>query len=220
MFIFYICWLIVCPIITIFIPTKIIGKKYLKKVKKQSTIFTCNHQSNFDAIILKCRIRPKFYVMAKESLFRTKFKNWFFRKVVRAYPVNRGDNDVTAIKTTLKLLKDNKSLLIFPEGTRNKDGVMSEFKTGVVMFALKTDAYVIPSAFQKPPKFWHKTKLLIGKPFKFSEMEEFKEKKIDKDTLDRATQILFDKIKYLKDVDYKEYKKEIKIDFKEMKKNK
>jgi len=217
MFLFYILWLLVCPFITIFSPTKIIGKKYLKRTKKESTIFTCNHQSNLDAVILKCRINTKFYVMAKESLFKTKFKNWFFRNVVRAYPVNRGDNDVTAIKTTLKLLKNDKKLLIFPEGTRNKDGNMSEFKTGVVMFAIKTDAYVVPSAFQKPPKFWHKTRLLVGKPFKFSEMKEFREGKIDKESLDMATKVLFDKIKYLKEIDYKEYKKQIKLDYKKQK---
>lgn len=214
MFLFYILWLIVCPFLTIFCPTKIIGKKYLKVTKKQSTIFTCNHQSNLDAVILKCRINTKFKVMAKDSLFRTKFKNWFFRNVVGAYPVSRGDNDVNAIKTTLKYLKNNKSLLIFPEGTRNKDGNMSEFKTGVVMFAIKTNSYVVPSAFQKPPKFWHKTRLLIGKPFKFSEMEEFKDCKIDKETLDNANEVLYNKIKYLKDIDYKEYKKQVKNDLK------
>lgn len=214
MFLFYILWLLVCPFITIFSPTKIIGKKYLKRTKKQGTIFTCNHQSNLDSVVLKCRINTKFRVMAKESLFNTKFKNWFFRKVVLAYPVNRGEKDVTSIKTTLKYLKENKSLLIFPEGTRNKDGNMSEFKTGVVMFAIKTDAYVVPSAFQKPPKFWHRTRLLVGKPFKFSEMEEFKDAKIDKETLDKATEVLFNKIKYLKEVNYKEYNKQIKKDLK------
>lgn len=214
MFLFYILWLIVCPFLTIFCPTKIIGKKYLKLTKKQSTIFTCNHQSNLDAVILKCRINTKFKVMAKDSLFRSKFKNWFFRNVVGAYPVNRGDNDVTAIKTTLKYLKNKQSLLIFPEGTRNKDGNMSEFKTGVVMFAIKTDAFVVPSAFQKPPKFFRRNRLLIGKPFKFSEMEEFKEGKIDKESLEKATEFLFNKIKNLKEIDYKQYKKQVKIDFK------
>jgi len=211
---FYILWLLVCPFLTIFCPTKIIGRKYLKGLKKKATIFTCNHQSNFDAVILKCRVNTKFKIMAKESLFRTKFKNWFFRSVVGAYPVNRGDNDVTAIKTTLKLLKNNKNILIFPEGTRNKDGNMSEFKTGVVMFAIKTDAFVVPAAYQKAPKFFRHTKLLIGKPFKFSEIEEFKDGKIDKENLDKATAVLFEKIKYLKNVNYKEYKKLVKNDLK------
>lgn len=214
MVLFYILWLIVCPFLTIFCPTKIIGRKYLKITKKKPTIFTCNHQSNFDAVILKCRINTKFKVMAKESLFRTKFKNWFFRNVVGAYPVNRGEKDVTSIKTTLKYLKENKSLLIFPEGTRNKDGNMSEFKTGVVMFAIKTDAYVVPSAFQRPPKLFRRNKLLISKPFKFSEMEEFKDAKIDKDTLDKATEVLFNKVKELKEINYKEYKKQVKEDLK------
>ena len=35
MFLFYILWLLVCPFITIFSPTKIIGKKYLKRTKKE-----------------------------------------------------------------------------------------------------------------------------------------------------------------------------------------
>ena len=214
MFIFYVLWMIVCPFLTIFCPTKIVGKKYLKVTKNNPTIFTCNHQSNFDPVILKCRVDTRFRIMAKDSLFRTKFKNWFFTKVVGAYPVARGEGDLQSIKTTLKLLKQDNRLLIFPEGTRNLDGVMSEFKTGVVMFALKTDAYVVPSAFQKRPKFFRFNKLIIGKPFKFSEMKEFKDCKVDKETLEKATEILFNKIKELKDVDVKEYKKLIRADFK------
>lgn len=217
MFLFYILWLIVCPLLVIFCPTKIIGKKYLKQVKNQASIFTCNHQSNFDPVILKCRVNKKFKIMAKESLFRGKFKNWFFRSVVGAYPVNRGDNDVTAIKTTLKYLKDKKSLLIFPEGTRNKDGNMSQFKTGVVMFAIKTNAFVIPSAFQKCPRLFRRNKLLIGKPFKFSDIDGFDDGKIDKDSLEKATKVLYDKIKYLKEVDYKEYKKQVILELKQQK---
>ena len=214
MFLFYILWLIVCPFLVVFCPTKIIGKKYYKRIKKEASIFTSNHQSNLDPVILKCRMNTKFKVMAKESLFNSKFKNWFFRKVVNAYPVNRGEKDVTSIKTTLKLLKENKSILIFPEGTRNKDGNMSEFKTGVVMFAIKTDAYIVPSAFQRVPKFFRRNRLLIGKPFKFSEIEEFKDCKIDKETLDKATEVLFNKVKELKEIDYKVYKKQVKEDLK------
>jgi hypothetical protein len=80
-----------------------------------------------------------------------------------------------------------------------------------VMFALKTDSYVVPSVFRKKPKFLRFNTMLIGKPFKFSDLEEFQDVKINHDVLDRASEVLSEKLKFLKEVDLKEFKKSLKI---------
>ena len=50
--------------------------------------------------------------MAKKSLFKNKFGGWLLKKY-GGYPVERGETDINAVKTTLKILKQISSLLIF-----------------------------------------------------------------------------------------------------------
>ena len=211
--IYWISWLIMCPFVLFCLPTKVIGKKYLKFIKKKPAIYCCNHQTNNDVLIYKVKVKPTARIMAKKSLFKNKIGGWALKKY-GAYPVERGETDITAVKTTLKLLKEKKSVLIFPEGTRVPNADSLNLKSGVVTFALKTDSYVVPSIFRKITKPFVFNKLLIGKPFKFSDMDEFKDKKIDKELIARANDVLVEKMNYLKVVDIKEYKKQIKEDCK------
>lgn len=214
--IFWICWLIVVPFVLILFPTKVCGRKYLKMTKKQATIYCANHQTNNDAVILKAKVMPRAKIMAKKSLFKFKPFGWLLKKF-GAYPVDRGGNDISSVKYTLKILKENKKLLLFPEGTRIKNADAIDIKNGAVMFALKTDSYVVPTYFRKITMPFVFNKYLIGKPFKFSDMEEFKDKKIDKELLDKASEYLVSKMKELKEIDYKEYKKQYKNYKKELK---
>ncbi|MGN0961733.1 MAG: lysophospholipid acyltransferase family protein [Christensenellales bacterium] len=194
---YWILWIILAPFIFILLPTRVIGRKYYKLTKKKATIFATNHQSLNDPIVLKVRVNPNFKLMAKSSLFKTKFTNWFLRKL-GAYPVNRGGNDITAVKTSLTHLKNNKHLVIFPEGTRGNAGDLNNLKDGVATFALKTDCYVVPAIFKKKPRVLSFNTLLIGKPFKFSDFEEFKGVKATKEIIQKASEILSEKLKFLK----------------------
>lgn len=207
--ILWICIILIFPFVLILFPTKIHGKKYLKKVKKQATIFASNHQTNNDVIILKCRICPNSKIMAKNSLFKNKVGGFFLRKF-GGYPVDRGGNDISAIKTTLKILKSNKQILLFPEGTRMKNAEEISVKNGLSLFAIKTDSYVVPMCFRKITMPFVFNKLMIGKPFKFSEYPELESGKTDKESLDTASKILEEKMQYLRTVSIKEYKLEYK----------
>lgn len=211
--IYWIIWIILAPWVALFLPTRIIGKKYYKETKGSSTIFASNHQSMNDPILLKVRVNPNFRIMAKDSLFKHKFFAWILGKM-GAYPVNRGENDISAIKKTLGHLKNNKHVVIFPEGTRIDNGDMESLKDGVATFAMKTDSYVVPAIFKKKPKLFSHNTLLIGKPFKFSDFEEFRGVKITKELIQKGSQMLSEKLKFLKEISPKEYKKLIKNDLK------
>lgn len=201
--------ILVYPIVYLFLPTKIVGKKFLKSAKKQSAIYSSNHQSNNDPIIIKFRLNWFVKFMAKASLFKKKITSGFF-KMLGAYPVNRGGNDIESVKHTIRLLKDNKNIVVFPEGTRVEEGESQEYKNGLAFFALKTDCIIVPMAFRKKPRWFRINKLVIGEPFKFSQIPEFQGVKPDKETLNRASTYLTNKMQYLKEVDIKIYKKEIK----------
>lgn len=206
---FWICWLIVAPLTLLLFPTRIIGKKNIKGIKKKGAIIAPNHQSAIDPVILKARVVPNSKLMGKDTMFKKAFPRWVLTKF-GAYPVNRGGNDITAVKTTLGHLKKNKHVVIFPEGTRVSTGDLAELKNGLVMFALKTDCYVVPAMFRKKPKLFRFNRLLIDIPFKFSDYEEFKGVKITHEVLDKASQILTDKMQMLRTIDIKEFKKRVK----------
>ena len=206
--VYWFAWCCLKPILALVIPTRIYGKRFLKRTKKESMIFCANHQSNWDPVLVKLRVDARGKVMGKHTLFKG-FIGWFLRNA-GAYPVNREGGDIQAVKTTLSHLKNNKHVIIFPEGTRVKEGQDSEMKNGVVMFALKTNCYVVPAAFIGKPKILKINKLIIGEPFRFSQFDEFNGVKPTKEVLDRASEILAEKIDFLKNVDVKEYSKTVK----------
>lgn len=158
-FFFYI--LIFIPF-RILLPTKVINKK--NKVKKGPVIFVCNHLSGFDPFIICTRVRPRMFGLAKKEWF----KNWFLRgffKMCGAYPVDRGKADVGAIKFVLGKLKKGKTILLFPEGTRNRENEdLQQVKNGVILFHAKSGAPILPMTLAKKPKPFRRNKLIIGEP--------------------------------------------------------
>ena len=206
---YWICWILLAPLAFLVFPTRIIGKKFYKTTKKSATIFASNHQSLADPIVLKVRVNPNFNMMAKSTLFKSKLSGWVLRNF-GSYPVNRESVDIAAVKTSLNYLKKNKHLAIFPEGTRGDSSDLTALKDGVATFALKTDCYVVPSIFKKKPRIFRCNTLLIGKPFKFSDFDEFKDAKVTKELTQRASEILSGKLNFLKSKTPKEYKKWIK----------
>ena len=179
--------------ILLFLPSLIVypvivkGRKNLPK--KGRVIFAANHQTLNDAPIVVFKFARRFHFMGKEPLFRKKFWNWFFRSI-GAYPIPSAIWQVCQVKTTITLLKNDKALCIFPEGARLKTSESNELKNGVAMFALRTNSPIVPAYFVKRTNAFSFNKLLVGKPFMLSDMEEFKDKKIDKELLTQASKVI------------------------------
>ena len=148
----------------IFLPTKIIHKERLPKGR---AIITSNHYSNADTIIYDVKFARKFRYMAKKELFKNWFVSWFL-KSLGAYPVDRENVSPSVYKKTLSLLKNNKSVFIFPEGTRNKSGSeeMLSIKSGIITFASRGEVDIIPMLMYKPPKIFRKNYIIVGEPLK------------------------------------------------------
>ena len=194
---YYLAFIIFIIPILLLLPTKIIGKKNVPR--KTNFIFTCNHQSNWDSIIIEARIHRKFFILGKAELFKNKLLGLFLRSL-HAYPVHRGSNDIQSVKYALRNLNEGKrSLLIFPQGTRVMDSDYVEVKNGTAMFALKTHKDIVPAVFVKRNRIFRRNVLIIGKPYNLSSMEEFKDKKIDKDILNKASGIIADNITQLRE---------------------
>ena len=151
--------------IVLFFPTKILHKENLPKRGKKA-IVTSNHFSNLDAIIYDIFLFRKFRFMGKKELFNNKVLS-FIMKDVGGFPVDREQITPTTYKTAMGLLKNDKQIFIFPEGTRNKTGTneIQEIKSGFLIFASKGETAITPMLLYRKPKAFKKNYAIIGKPF-------------------------------------------------------
>lgn len=135
---------------------------------KGKSIVIGNHQSNADPILIWSLFwRPMNY-MAKKELFSNKPLAWFMKKM-DCIPVDRAKVDLSSIKTGLRVLNEDKTLVIFPEGTRKEDSFSEDIKNGTAMFAVKTGAPIVPMYFVKKPRLFCFNTLVIGDPIYLSE---------------------------------------------------
>lgn len=190
--IFYLTVIIlVIPLFLIY-PTRVRGRRNVPR--KGRMIFCCNHQSNIDVPLVAVKlIRRRFNYMAKESLFKNKVIGWYLKKL-GGYPINRATTDLSAIKRTLGLLKDEKAVCIFPEGARLKTEDQGDLQDGAIIFALKTNSPIVPACIIKKPKPFIFNKMVIGEAFNLSEMEEFKGKKLSPELIAKGKEILKEKM--------------------------
>ena len=98
--------------------------------KEGGYVYASNHRSNADPILVTLKIRKRCAYMAKEELFKNPFLSLLI-KAFGAFPVVRGKGDMAVIDQSVEKLKKGKNLVIFPEGTRSKDGKVGRGKTGV-----------------------------------------------------------------------------------------
>lgn len=135
-------------------------------------VLASNHRSNADPPLLATRLPGHRCVfMAKEELFRNPVFGWLIRHL-GAFPVTRGSGDTGVIDVAVQHVKNGRTLMIFPEGTRSKDGRVGRGKTGVAVVAAKTGADVIPVGISFQGKLHFRSKIIIrfGKPIAASSL--------------------------------------------------
>lgn len=172
--IFWISYVLAYLPFKILFPTKLKNKQNLIKGK---SIYCCNHMTNFDIIIIGLFLKRRFVVLAKKELFKRKILAWYFKKL-GAICVDRENVGLSTIKESIKALNNNKTLVIFPTGTRT-DSVeeVDNLKEGVAKFAIMGKADIVPMMLEKKPKLFRKNVLNVGKPIK---IENYLSQKGDK----------------------------------------
>ena len=107
-------------------------------------IITSNHQCFLDPLIVGSAAPKEMFYFAKEEIF-----TWpvigFLAKKFNAFPAKRSMFDLEAIRTANTVLKQNKNLLVFIEGTRSRDGMLLPPKKGVGMLAFQNQVDIIPT---------------------------------------------------------------------------
>jgi len=135
-------------------------------------IVVSNHLSLNDPPLLVAAIpRPLFFV-GKKELFNNPISR-FLMQAFNVSPINRSSAGIDAVRVLMQNLERDRSVVIFPEGTRSPDGTLQKGMLGVVYLALKSQAPILPVGITGTNTFpsWRipfpfkRMKASIGQPF-------------------------------------------------------
>ena len=114
--------------------------------REGSFILASNHLSFFDPPALGCKLPRNLHYFARDSLFFGPLG--FLIKRLNSIPVNRENLDLKTLRLVLKVLGNGNPLLVFPEGTRSRNGKPGSPQKGVGLLVVKSGVPVLPVRIQ------------------------------------------------------------------------
>ncbi len=146
----------------IFFDIKFVGLENLPQ--EGDFIIAANHCSNLDPIFagFLTGYKKKINFLAKQELFFFPLNLWLNR--VGVHPVARGKGDFAAVRAAIDILKRKEPLIVFPEGTRSKDGSLSKGQPGIGLIIYKSHSPVAPVYIQGSYQAYPR-KAIFPKPY-------------------------------------------------------
>ncbi|WP_395747719.1 lysophospholipid acyltransferase family protein [Prosthecobacter sp.] len=130
-------------------------------------IIASNHVSFLDPPFVASTFDEEIFSFARKTLFDHPVAGFILRRW-NVLAVDREKNDTTALKSTIRLLRGGKKVLMFPEGTRSHDGALQSAEAGVGLFIAKGNAPVLPvrlygayEAYPRGARFLHPAKITL-----------------------------------------------------------
>ncbi len=108
-------------------------------------VFISNHQSIYDIPVLFWYLPFQLRILAKASLGRFPFLGWHLARTGHVL-VQRENPGAVVFKKVSALMHAGHSLIVFPEGTRSRDGVVGRFKGGIFLLAIEAGLPIVPVA--------------------------------------------------------------------------
>lgn len=115
-----------------------------------------NHQSYFDPVLVGLSCNRRMNYLARETLFRVPFLKQLIH-FLDAIPIDRDGSGLAGLKETLRRLKADELVLIFPEGTRSPDGEVQQLKPGFCAVARRSRAPLVPVGLDGAYQAWPRT---------------------------------------------------------------
>lgn len=143
-----------------------------ENLPKHGALLCPNHASDIDPVLIGLCLPIDYHLhfMAKAELFQNRLLGWFLR-ALGAFPVNREGTDIQAVKTAMKVIREDENLLIFPEGTTIHggigfhDGLPAHAHSGIAMIGVRSGAALIPVFVGGEKKLFRKTTIIFGEPY-------------------------------------------------------
>jgi len=153
----------------------------LENISTTGSVILCsNHISAMDPLMLIMLSKRQVHIMAKKELFEIRVLRTILR-AAGAYPVDRTGADLKAYRHTMELLKNEKVLGIFSQGTRTQE--FDNVKGGVAVFALKTNTPVVPVGIRGTYRPFSKINIHFGPPIS---MEPYAGQKVKSALIDEV----------------------------------
>ncbi len=196
---FKIGWTLCAIVFVLFYRYRAYGGKNLGSVKEGGVIVASNHQSHFDPVIIGLGMfNRECYALARATLFKNPLLGFIIRWF-NAIPVDRGEADRQAIKDCVEVLESGRALMLFPEGTRTRDGSVGRFKPGLMLIQRKAKVPVVPIAIagsfaawprdRKFPRLFGKVAVKFGEPISPETLADMKREDAMKLVEDRVKEL-------------------------------
>ncbi len=125
--------------------------------KEGGVLAVANHQSHLDPPFIGCGFPRRMNFLARRSLFDVPYIGRLIH-MLDAIPIDRDGFGISGIKESLRRLKQDEVVLIFPEGTRSWDGEIAELRPGFTTLAVRSKASILPIAIDGAFQAWPRTR--------------------------------------------------------------
>ncbi|HET6639529.1 MAG TPA: lysophospholipid acyltransferase family protein [Gemmatimonadota bacterium] len=144
------------------IPLAVTGRERLEP--GQTYVLMSNHQSVFDIFALFRSCDRPFRMVAKRILFWIPILGWSMW-MCGFIPIDRSNRDsaIRSLDRAARKIRSGVSVLVFPEGTRSRDGTLQPFKKGGFMMALEAGVPVVPVVVLGTDAIMEKGSLRVGR---------------------------------------------------------
>lgn len=148
-------------------------------IQNGPVILAMNHQSFLDPPLAGNACDRAIYFLAKKSLMKVPILGWLLPKL-NVIPVDLEGGDRSALKALIRILRAGDCALVFPEGSRTRDGELQSAQPGVGLVIAKTLAPVVPMRIFGAHDVWPmggklrfagRITIVIGEPIHFSETD-------------------------------------------------
>lgn len=147
-----------------------------KLIQDGPVLIAANHESFVDPPLIGVSYDDEIHYLARKTLFKGPTK-WLYPRW-NAIPVDQENPDMSSLKKVIKLLKNGKRVLVFPEGERTLTGELGPGQPGIGLIAAKSKVPVQPirivGAREALPRGsgkmkCHPIRIIVGDPIMFTE---------------------------------------------------
>ena len=144
--------------------------------QKGKVIIAPNHVSYLDPPCMGVVVRREIYSLAKKELFRISIFGEML-KAINVIPIKRGGAGGSSLKKVIEYLNRGEGVVVFPEGTRSRDGNIGKAKRGIGLLVVKAKAPVLPVLIEYGHNFFYfkSIKIKFGKLLYYNDFPENKQ---------------------------------------------
>ena len=120
---------------------EVVGREQIPRTG--GLVVASNHISFWDPPLIGAVLPRELHYLAKEELFSNPAVGWMIRSY-NAIPIRRGMVDLSGMARAIETLRRGEAMMLFPEGTRMRDGELHPARPGVGMMAVNADVPIVP----------------------------------------------------------------------------